>query len=362
MSNLLALDIGGANIKVADGCDYAKSWPFALWKTPELLAEKISECLAAAPSHGRIVVTMTGELCDCFETKREGVRHIVDATIKAAGGTPVLFYQTTGQFVTADEACEEHLLTAASNWHALATFAARYCDGKPGLLIDIGSTTTDIIPIVDGKEAAHGRTDPERIAYKELVYTGVERSPACAVVSHVSWQGIACPVAQEFFATSGDAYLLLNELAEDSTNTNTADGKPFTVAAAHNRLARLVCGDGEMVPRESTLLFAKAIQNQQLGMLQKSHANVAQSMAKRPRIYILSGQGEFLAREFYRKYVATLARAWTPGMETPPPSGDGNYPSVELSNPPISLNELLGPEISRCATAHALAVLASEIP
>jgi probable H4MPT-linked C1 transfer pathway protein len=360
MSNLLALDIGGANIKVADGCGYAKSWPFALWKTPELLAEKISECLAAAPSHDRIVVTMTGELCDCFETKREGVRHIVDATVKAAGGTLVLFYQTTGQFVSAEEACEKYLQTAASNWHALATFAARYCDGKPGLLIDIGSTTTDIIPIIDGREAAQGRTDPERIAFKELVYTGVERSPACAIVSHVSWQGIACPVAQEFFATSGDAYLLLNELAEDSTNTNTADGKPFTFAAAHNRLARLVCGDGELVPRESTLLFAKAIQNQQLEMLQKSHATVAKSMAKRPQVYVLSGQGEFLAREFCKKYVATLARAWTLGMETLPPSGDGSYPPAELTNLPISLNELLGTEISRCATAHALAVLASE--
>jgi probable H4MPT-linked C1 transfer pathway protein len=335
MSNPLALDIGGANIKVADGSGYARSWPFELWKTPEKLADQLRGCLTESPAHDRLVVTMTGELCDCFETKRDGVRHIVDATIKAAGNTPVQFYQTTGQFVSAEEACEKYLLTAASNWHALATFAARYCDGKPGLLIDIGSTTTDIIPINDGKEAAHGRTDPERIAHKELVYTGVERSPACAIVSHVSWQGIACPVAQEFFATSGDAYLLLNELAEDPTNTNTADGKPFTFAAAHNRLARLVCGDGVLVPRESTLLFAKAIQNQQLGMLQKSHATVAFSMAKRPQVYVLSGQGEFLARRFCEE-------------------------SLELINPPISLNELLGPEISRCATAHALSVLATE--
>jgi probable H4MPT-linked C1 transfer pathway protein len=335
MSNLLALDIGGANIKVADGHGYARSLPFELWKTPEHLTVKLSECLGAAPSYDRFVVTMTGELCDCFETKREGVRHIVEATFKAAGEIPVLFYQTTGQFVLADEACEKYLLTAASNWHALATFAARYCDDKPGLLIDVGSTTTDIIPIVDGKEAAHGRTDPERIAYKELVYTGVERSPACAIVSHVSWQGIACPVAQEFFATSGDAYLLLGELAEEPGNTNTADGKPFTRSAAHNRLARLVCGDGEMVPRESSLLFAKAIKNQQLGMLLKSHANVVFSMVKRPRVYVLSGQCEFLAREFCEK-------------------------SLELSKPPVSLNELLGPEVSRCATAHALAMLASE--
>jgi probable H4MPT-linked C1 transfer pathway protein len=163
MSNLLALDIGGANIKVADGQAYARSWPFELWKSPEKLADKLRGCLIESPEHDQLVVTMTGELCDCFETKREGVRHIVNATIEAVGGTPVLFYQTTGEFVSPDEACEKYLLTAASNWHALATFAARYCNGQPGMLIDIGSTTTDMIPIVNGKEAASGRTDSERL-------------------------------------------------------------------------------------------------------------------------------------------------------------------------------------------------------
>lgn len=335
MPNILALDIGGANIKVADGLGYAASWPFALWKSPELLAERIAECLAAAPQAAEIVVTMTGELCDCFETKRAGVRAIVAAALIAAQSRPVCFYQTTGEFVSAEEACEKYLLTAASNWHALASFAARFCEDRPSLLIDIGSTTTDMIPIENGNEAARGRTDPERMAFRELVYTGVERSPACAIATHVSWLGAACPVAQEFFAASGDAYLLLEQLAEDPENTNTADGRPFTRAAAHDRLARLVCGDGEMVPHSSTLQFAEEIRNQQLGMLQRAYATITFSMKKQPEVHIISGQGEFLAREFCLEY-------------------------LRLVEPPISLNGRLGPEVSRCATAHALAVLTRE--
>jgi probable H4MPT-linked C1 transfer pathway protein len=342
MSKTLALDIGGANIKVADGSGYAVSHPFALWKTPEQLTEKLAECLATAPPRDTLVVTMTGELCDCYETKREGVRHIVDATLKAAGNTPVLFYQTTGQFVPADEACEKYLLTAASNWHALATFATRFCDGKPGMLIDIGSTTTDIIPIENGREVALGRTDSERLGVGELVYQGVVRTPICALLGMVYWRGYnRLQTANELFTTSGDAYVLLGMLPEDPTNNDTADGKPFTLSAAHARMARTICGDRESVTLEEAQNFAHKACHAQLHSLEWAYGMVSWAKRSRkttPAKIIFSGQGEFLAHELMKcQYV--------------------NY-----TGETVSLNELLGPDVSRCATAHALAVLASEIP
>ncbi len=110
-----------------------------------------------------IVATMTGELCDCFETKAIGVRAIVDALETAAGGREVAVYLTDGRFVACDEAREVPLLAAASNWHALAAFAVRYAEGRPAVLIDIGSTTADLIPLDDDGPAASGRTDPERL-------------------------------------------------------------------------------------------------------------------------------------------------------------------------------------------------------
>jgi probable H4MPT-linked C1 transfer pathway protein len=334
MPNFLALDIGGANIKVADGHGYAVSYPFALWKAPEKLVEQLAEILAVAPPAERIVVTMTGELCDCFSTKREGVQSIVAATLTAACDTPVHFYQTTGQFVAADEACKKHLLTAASNWHALATFATKYCEGESAILIDIGSTTTDIIPIESGQEIAHGRTDMERLQSGELIYTGVVRSPACAIVSHLSWRGSQYPVAQEFFATSGDAYLLLGNLAEDEKDTDTADGKPFTVQAALTRLARLICGDRDLISREEVEAFAIQIRDAQLTILEPRLVRVIDSLPGMPEFVVLSGQGEFLAHQAADR--------------------------VRFSGKRVSLNERLGPAASRCATAHALAVLAQE--
>ena len=39
----------------------------------------------------------------------------------------------------------------AVNWLALATFAGRFLPTGPGLLLDIGSTTSDLVPLQDGR-------------------------------------------------------------------------------------------------------------------------------------------------------------------------------------------------------------------
>jgi len=66
---------------------------------------------------------------------------------------------------------------AAANWLALATYAGRLAPRGPAVLLDVGSTTTDVIPLQDGTPVPRGRTDPERLESKELVYTGVRRTP-----------------------------------------------------------------------------------------------------------------------------------------------------------------------------------------
>ena len=49
------------------------------------------------------------------------------------------------------------------------------------LLIDVGSTTADVVPIVAGRVAATGRNDLERLQAGELVYTGVLRTNLAAI-------------------------------------------------------------------------------------------------------------------------------------------------------------------------------------
>ncbi|MEO8493517.1 MAG: H4MPT-linked C1 transfer pathway protein, partial [Planctomycetota bacterium] len=82
----LALDIGGANLKVADGLGHAESFPFALWREPEHLVQELRTLIAQSPRCDRLAVTMTGELADCFENKTAGVTFILDAVQQAADG------------------------------------------------------------------------------------------------------------------------------------------------------------------------------------------------------------------------------------------------------------------------------------
>jgi probable H4MPT-linked C1 transfer pathway protein len=333
----LALDIGGANLKAANGRGYAAVRPFALWREPGQLANQLQAVIDAAPHFTRLAATITGELCDCFATKAEGVRAILDSLEAAAAGRPIAVYLTDGRLVSANEARETPQLAAASNWHVLAAFAARFAGQRPALLVDVGSTTTDIILILEGRPASAGKTDPERLLAGELVYTGVERTPVSAVVTHLPWRGSRCPVAAELFATTADAYLLLGDLPEEATNFDTPDGRPRTRAAAHTRIARMICADASIMSQYEAIEAAKAVCDAQVQLLRSALSRVAARMPGRPELVLLSGHGEFLAHRLLR--------------------------SLEfgaLSFQIVSLCKELGPQVSRSAPAHALAVLANE--
>src|SRR5207237_8563934 len=128
---------------------------------------------------------------------------------------------------------------------AVAAVAGRFAPAGAALLVDVGSTTTDLIPLRDGVPIPDGRTDADRLACGELVYTGVRRTPACAL--------LGAGGAAEFFATTHDVYLLLENIPEDSGDTDTADGRPASRGHAHARLARMPCGDAETATRTQTL-------------------------------------------------------------------------------------------------------------
>jgi (4-(4-[2-(gamma-L-glutamylamino)ethyl]phenoxymethyl)furan-2-yl)methanamine synthase len=355
--NCLAFDIGGANVKFSDGLNRTGCVPLALWQSPQRLAEVLRGIVATSPSADVMIgVTMTGELADCFPTKSAGVRHILAAVGKAADGLPVQVYLVDGQWASLESAGEKPLLAAASNWHALAQFAARYASAKTGLLLDIGSTTCDLIPLADGRPVAQGKTDTQRLLAGELVYTGIERSPVCAVLGQVPYRGRVCPVAQELFATMRDVYLVLGELPEQAHDTQTADGRPATRAAAIGRLARVICADesefGEQDARELAVAAADAQAEHLAAAFGKVAGRLNLSLNPAPArqssrvaetglresaagfCLVLSGHGDCLARR-------VLAR-------------------VAYVGDVVSLADRLGIAASRAATAYALAVLQRE--
>ena len=88
MASWLALDIGGANLKAAHASGAIRSVPFEVWRRPQDLARALADLVAGFPQFDRVAVTMTAELCDCFATKAEGVRAVLEAVEQGIpGGT-----------------------------------------------------------------------------------------------------------------------------------------------------------------------------------------------------------------------------------------------------------------------------------
>jgi probable H4MPT-linked C1 transfer pathway protein len=332
--NWLGLDIGGANVKVADGLGFARSYTFALWKDSASLAQKLRTILSESPAADHLAVTMTGELADCFASKADGVRFILNAVAQGSDNRHTRVYLLDGRLVSPHVAVDMPQLAAASNWHAMARFAGRYAPQGSALLIDVGSTTCDVIPLVAGIPTASGRTDTQRLLAGEMVYTGVDRSPVCAVASRAPYRGHECPLVQELFATMQDVYLVLGQLTEDALSTVTADGRPATRAAAVARLGRMMAADGTEFGPEDAVALAESVARAQAALVAGGIRRVTDRMSPPPQRIILSGHGDFLA---------AAALAATP-----------------IAAPLVHLSQELDPVRARVGPAHALAVLARE--
>lgn len=332
--NFLGFDIGGAHLKCADSNGYSWQEEFPLWKRPQELASELKRLVLMLPqkTYGMCGLTMTGELADCFATKREGVAQIVAAAqLACAGCGPLRVYGNDGVWLSANAAREQPQRVAAANWHALANWLGRSLHTQRGLLVDMGSTTVDLIPLTRKGPSSRGLTDTQRLQFGELLYTGAVRSPICAVVRQLPYRGVRCPVAAELFATTLDAYLVLRRLPEDAQRCDTADGRPRTRNHAIARLARMLCADVEEFAEEDAVAAAEAVAKAQTDSVAEAIDWLMQRGKLRGQTLIVSGEGEFVVRDALR----------------------------QLGNPmrTVSLSKLWGGALSRVAPAYALAKL-----
>ena len=143
------------------------------------------------------------------------------------------------------------------------------------LLLDVGSTTADVIPIADGRVAADGRTDLDRLLAGELVYTGALRTNLAAIAPRVPVRGRWCPVASELFAISGDVHLILGHLAPEAYTCPTPDGRAASVECARERVARLVCADTEQLGVAEIEAIAAYLHAEQVGQIEAAARRVS---------------------------------------------------------------------------------------
>ncbi len=279
MTIVLGLDIGGANTKFAI-LDYsedkvsflaAESEYFPLWKQLEKFSDYLKSIKEKIEKNYGIIdyttFVTTAELADCFQTKKEGIEtisKIVESVFSKDNHTP-LMYDVNGEFLSTTKTAEKWLEVSATNWVASANFLGK--EYPNAIILDIGSTTTDIIPIFNGKVVAKGKNDFERLASQELVYSGTLRTTIPAIIHEIKLRGKIVPLSSELFATSGDVYMALDMISENEFTVDTADGRPPSKGNALARLARTVCADHNQLSTSEIIQIAKQIKEKQFDIL-----------------------------------------------------------------------------------------------
>jgi (4-(4-[2-(gamma-L-glutamylamino)ethyl]phenoxymethyl)furan-2-yl)methanamine synthase len=310
----LAVDIGGANTKAAwlDAESLRTvSRPFEVWRDREALAavlRDVTAAVAAGPPDA-VAITMTAELSDAFRTKREGVAFVLDAAQDAFGERALSVLTTAGELVSVAAARARPWDVAAANWVATALAVAQAL--PDALLIDVGSTTADIVPIADGRVAATGHNDLQRLLAGELVYTGVLRTNLAAIAPRVPVPGGWCPVSSEYFAISADVHLVLGHLSPDAYDCPTPDGRSATAEFARERIARLVCADVEQLDDDEVDAIAAFLHGEQLRQLEDAARRV-QDVLPPDAPVVAVGSGAFLGHEVAARLGRTVADVPTP--------------------------------------------------
>lgn len=337
---VIGWDLGGANVKLAcvEGTKvvHVAQLPCPLVADRLKFDKAMEAALPLLPSPALHAVTMTGELSDVFSHRQEGVAYLVELMQTVTTG-PLLIYGGRAGFLAPEEAKQRTLEVASANWHATAAFTARH--QAEALLVDVGTTTTDIVPIKGGAVAARGNNDSERLTEGELVYTGIVRTPIMAVTQEAPFRGRLQRIAAERFATMADVWRLTGDLPEGADPYPAADQRGKSAEESAARLARMLGRDASQAEPNDWIALACYFASCQLGQIETAARALAarEQLAKRAPV-VGAGCGRLVAKQL-------AARLGHPYVDF-----------AEMIDVVAEAQELA----ARCAPAVAVALLAEE--
>ncbi len=268
---IAGFDIGGANTDLAvidfeNGEIKNIEVDFAylpMWSNNDDLSRvlvELIEKICPLSEIDAVGISMTAELVDAYDTKKDGVLDVVNKCEKTFS-CPIAYVGIDGM-MSKKEIEKNPLKAAAANWIATAQIATLISDNC--IFIDTGSTTTDIIPIKDGKECAIGKSDFDRSATGELVYTGTLRTNLASFLDKIEFNGKEYRVASELFAQTADVYTVLDMITPEDYVCDTFDGESKSKVDCAKRIARVVCADLEMLSEADIVEISKFIHQKQI--------------------------------------------------------------------------------------------------
>jgi len=296
---ILGIDIGGANTKITElegECYRIHHIYFPMWKKHDKLVELLRRFNREEVE--KVGIVMTAELVDAYRSKREGVKHILEAVERAFPHRDIYVFDVDGNFLEVEDARRNYIKVSASNWTATAYFVARYISRRC-ILLDMGSTTTDIIPIIDGKVVAE-KTDLKRLMSNQLLYVGALRTPLPFLTNVITFRGCKTNVSSEYFSITADMNLILNKIGREDYTCDTPDGAPVDRESCMRRVARILCSDLEELSEEEILDVCYQLYGKLLELVRYN----VDLLSKRYNMkdVVITGLGEGIVREALEGY------------------------------------------------------------
>ena len=319
----MGLDIGGANLKGAavevDGKGrfrllYSCVRDFSL--TTRDIFEEVSEEVGGVDVVG---VTSTAEYSlRLFRTLGDGIMHYC-RDLSFIHGPRILWVNTDGGLVD-NGSLRDPYAVAAANWVASAAFIGRYVL-KDCILVDVGSTTTDIVPVKDGKPCSNARFDWERLGRGELVYTGAINTGVGSILRRINVAGTESWVSSEDFSISGDVHLICGNISELTFRSYTR-GNNAPPKESLTRLAHMVCADDMLLERRVIEDMARQVWKKQVSDISSGLRQVYESQRtlyrQKPPVICCGLGAEFLGARAARACgfdrVTTADRLWGFGV------------------------------------------------
>lgn len=299
-------DIGGAHLKTALADSQGRiaaciQLPCPLWQGLEKLQQAFSQMQLELGNKGCLAaITMTGELADLFNDRDEGVIKILECASRHFQNIPVYVFAGARGFISLERAAKYTETIASANYLATSQLAARHW--KEGLFLDIGSTTSDLIPCKKGIPCPQGTNDQQRLISGELLYSGVTRTPLMTLARQAPLEGQWIRLAAEWFATTADVYHLLGRLSASDDLHPSADNRGKQPQDCARRLARMVGADSKHWPLQTWRGLATYFAERQCQQLTGAIFQVLSQVNISPEAPLIgAGIGRFLVAECARR-------------------------------------------------------------
>ena len=293
---IIGWDIGGAHIKAAK-IDFKKKTSKTeqiyspIWENINNLKNSIKSIKKKLGKTNYHAITMTAELSDIFPNRKNGVKYIIKLSSKILGEKNIFFYSKKN-FLKKKSAIKKTFELSSMNWHATASFISNFFPNC--ILVDIGSTTTDITPIKKNEIISKGTSDYQRLKSNELIYLGVLRTPIQAVEKKKN-------LINENFANLSDVYRVLNKIPNTVDLLPTLDNKTKNKHDSARRIARIF---GKDYKKNHFLKWKKTayqIEGKHLKILKNIIEKIEKKNFLKKVPVIGAGIGEFLVKKIYNK-------------------------------------------------------------